>query len=394
MNWRKKTGLFLASQSLSVFGSTIVGFVIIWHTTLETSSGTWMALAIVCSMLPQLFVSLWAGVLADRYDRRLIAIASDAFIALVTLSLAVLFATGRGNLQILLAASALRSLGAGIQGPAMSAILPQIVPREHLTRVNGIYQTANSLFVLLSPATAALALGYFGISWAFMIDVVTAAAAIGILSAIKIPRVNAEDDGDVKKTVAGDLLSGLAYTFGNPVLRRIIICYLVFFFLHTPVSFLTPVMIERSFGPEVWRLSANEIIWMVGSLVGGLYVSIKGEFRDKMRTIGYCVAAFGILYGLLGMARSFALYLAIMGTAGFFLPVITTAQNVIVQESVEPELMGRVFSILQIIPSAMMPLAMLFYGPLGDTVQIEKIIIASGTLMVLTGLAFNLTRKI
>lgn len=388
--WQKRAALFLASQSLSVFGSTVVGFVIIWHTALTTSSGTWMTAAIVCSMLPQLFVSLLAGVCADRYDRKIIAMASDAFIALVTLALAIVFFMGRGSLELMMGVSVLRSIGAGIQGPATNAILPQIVPKEHLTRINGIYHTANSLFMLLSPAVGAFMLGYFGISWAFLVDVVTAMAAIGILSRIKVPRIECAASGN---SALADLKSGLAYTFGNPVLRSIVICYLIFFFLHTPVSFLTPVMIERSFGPEVWRLSANEIVWTVGSLVGGLYVSIKGVFHDKLKTIGYCITAFGILFGLLGMAEGFMLYLAIMAAAGFFLPVVTTAQSVIVQESVEPEVMGRVFSVIQLIPSSMMPLGMLFYGPLGDRVQIEKILIVSGGLMVLLGFAFNAMRK-
>ena len=391
--WQKKAALFLASQSLSVFGSTVVGFVIIWHVALETSSGRWMTAVILCAMLPQLFVSLAAGVLADRYDRKKIAMLSDAFIALVTGALAVLFLTGRGSLEILLAGSALRSAGAGLQSPATSALLPQIVPREHLTRINGLYHTANSVFMLLSPACGALMLGLFGMSWAFMLDVLTAAGAIGILSRIEIPRIAPARPEGAKQSMLGDIRSGLAYALGHRLIRRIVICYLVFFFLHTPVSFLTPVMIGRSFGPEVWRLSANEMVWTVGSLIGGLYVSIKGEFRDKMAAIGYCIVAFGILFSLLGSASGFMLYLAIMGVAGFFLPVVTTAQTVLIQENAPPDVMGRVFSVVQLIPSAMMPLGMLFYGPLGDAVQIEKILIVSGGLMVLLGFAFSLTRE-
>ena len=390
--WQKKAALFLASQSLSVFGSTIVGFVIIWHVALTTSSGTWMTAVILCSMLPQLFVSLAAGVLADRCDRKKIAMLSDGFIALVTLGLAALFFSGRGTLTLLLAGAALRSVGAGVQNPAVSALLPQIVPREHLTRINGLYHTANSLFMLLSPAVGALILGHFGMSWAFLLDVATAVAAIGILLAIDVPCV-VPADGAQPKSAFADLKGGLAYTFGHRIIRRIVLCYLVFFFLHTPVSFLTPIMIERSFGPEVWRLSANEIVWTVGSLIGGLYVSLKGEFRDKMGAIGYCVIAFGILFGLLGMANGFTLYLAIMGSAGFFLPIVTTAQSVLIQESVPPDVMGRVFSVVHLIPSAVMPIGMLFFGPLGDAVQIEKILIVSGSLMIVTGFVFSFTRE-
>jgi len=120
----KKVALFLLSQNISLFGSSVVGFAIIWHITLETSSGLWLMLSTICAMFPQVIVSLWGGVWADRYNRKTLIMLTDGFIALSTFGLAVAFWLGFQRLELLLAVSVVRSIGAGIQTPAVHAIFP------------------------------------------------------------------------------------------------------------------------------------------------------------------------------------------------------------------------------------------------------------------------------
>jgi DHA3 family macrolide efflux protein-like MFS transporter len=385
-SWRKKAALFLISQNVSLFGSSVVGFAIIWYVTLQTSSGRWMTFSIICSLLPQVLISPWAGVWADRYNRKRLIMLSDGIIALATLGLAVAFLAGYESIKLLLAASVVRSICAGIQTPAVNAMYPQLVPVEKLTKVNGINQTFNSLLLLLSPAVGGLALGYYGIAFAFMLDVLTAAAAIIILGLIKLEK---QQQHTVSGPVFADLWAGIRFTYEHNLLKRLVICYGVSFFLITPAAFLTPIMIERSYGNEVWRLTANEMIWTVGSLLGGVFVSWRGEFKNKIRTIAISLIGFGITFGLLGTAKWFLTYLLFMGSAGFFMPIIATAETVLIQENVEETMMGRVFSIIQIISTGAMPLAMLFFGPLADLVEIEGILVVTGALLAGLGLVFG-----
>jgi len=111
--WMKKIALFLASQNVSLFGSSVVSFAIIWYITLETSSGKWVMLSAICSMLPQVLISLWAGVWADRYNRKYLILFSDGFIALSTLILAVIFFAGYRSINLLLVVSFIRSVFTG-----------------------------------------------------------------------------------------------------------------------------------------------------------------------------------------------------------------------------------------------------------------------------------------
>lgn len=389
--WKKRAALFLFSQNVSLFGSSVVGFSIIWHITLTTSSGTWLMLATICTVLPQVLVSLFGGVLADRYSRKVLIMLSDGFIAFATLLLAVAFLLGFQRLELLLAVSVVRSLGAGIQTPAVNAIYPQLVPADQLTRVQGLNQTLNSVLLLLSPAVGGVILGSLGIVASFFVDVVTALLAILIMSRIRVEKVeSAQDHGSVWE----DLRVGMRYTFAHRQLRRMLVCYMLAFFLITPAAVLSPLMVERNFGSEVWRLTANEMVWTIGSLAGGLFVTWKKEFRDKIRTLCFCLIAFGVLFALIGLSWDFISFLVFMGIAGFFLPPMATAQTVYIQETTSSDVLGRVFSIVQIISASAMPVAILLFGPLADVVSVESILLVTGVLLALVGVFYARIGKI
>jgi DHA3 family macrolide efflux protein-like MFS transporter len=87
-NWQKNVILFLASQIISVFGSMLVQYAITWYITLETQSGVMMMISIICGILPAFFLAPFAGVWADRYDRKMLIILADSLIAVATLVIA------------------------------------------------------------------------------------------------------------------------------------------------------------------------------------------------------------------------------------------------------------------------------------------------------------------
>ena len=155
--WARRVGLFLTAQTISMFGSFLVQYAILWHLTLTTKSGLILALAAVFGFLPQAIVTIFAGVWADRVNRKMMIIVADAAIALATLLLAFLMLSGVDDLWLIFLVMAVRSVGAGIQMPAVSALIPQIVPSDKLMRVNGISSSIQSAMGLLAPIAAAAA---------------------------------------------------------------------------------------------------------------------------------------------------------------------------------------------------------------------------------------------
>ncbi|AHM58258.1 hypothetical protein EAL2_808p07550 (plasmid) [Peptoclostridium acidaminophilum DSM 3953] len=393
INWKSKTAIFLTSQTLSLFGSSIVGFAIIWHIALETSSGTVMTIAILCTFLPQIFISLFAGVWADRYSRKMLIMLSDSFIALSTLILAVMYAMGMKALWLIFLISIIRSIGSGVQTPAVGAILPQIVPSEKLMKVNGIHSTISSVMMLASPAVGGAILGLWGFSAALFFDVVTAAIAVGIMSLLSISAYQRSDAQEEASTMS-DLKNGLIYSRNHDLVRNLLVFYSLFFFFVTPAAFLTPVLVTRSFGAEVWKLTANEMVWSAGSILGGLIITVWSGFKNKIHTMAISCLAFGITFVMLGLAADFIVYLIVMFVSGIFLPFFATAETVLIQENVAADMLGRVFSVIQIIVSVTMPLGMLVFGPMADLIKIQYLLIASGIVLAMLGLYIYTNKKI
>jgi MFS transporter, DHA3 family, macrolide efflux protein len=385
-DWLKNTILFLLSQTISLFGSSLVQYAIMWYITLKTQSGVMMTISIICGFLPMFFLSPFAGVWADRYNRKILIILSDSLIATATLVAAILFFRGFDMLWVLFVVSAIRAVGTAIQMPAVGAFLPQLVPSEKLTKVNATNGSIQSLVLLVSPMLSAALLTVSRIEVIFLIDVVTAALAVLVL--LLFLHVPAHQKA-TKKPTSGyldDLKEGLAYINHHGYIKKLFLFSAVFFILVTPVSFLTPLQVTRSFGADVWRLTAIEVLFSIGMTVGGIILAYWGGFRNKIHSMTLSTLAIGGCTLALGITPVFWIYLFFMALAGIAIPIFNTPFTVLLQERVEADILGRVFGVLGMVSSVMMPLAMLFFGPLADIIDIEWLLMGSGLLIFVEGL--------
>ena len=382
---------FLASQTLTLFGSSLVQYAIMWHITLRTQSGLMMALAIISGFLPTFFLAPFAGVWADRYNRKRIIMLADAMIALATLFLAVLFLLGYQALWLLLAVSVVRALGTAVQSPAVGAFLPQVVPQDQLMKANGLLSSIQSVIMLVSPMVGGALLTVASIEYVLFVDVVTAAMAISVFWGLEAaPHAKA-----AQAQVTGywsDIRLGIAYIGNNGYIRRFFVFSGCFFFLVAPAAFLTPLQVVRTFGSDVWRLTAIEVVFSVGMLGGGLVMTAWGGFANRVWTMALSTAVIGVTTVLLGLVPSFWVYLAIMSLVGVSIPGYNTPAMVLLQEKVEPDFLGRVFGVMTMISGGMMPLGMLAFGPLADVVSIESQLVLTGVLLTGQGLLMGTNR--
>ncbi len=387
LHWKKTITLFFAGQAVSLFGSSLVDFAIIWHITLSTKSGTMMMVSTIFTFLPRLVISLFAGVWADRYNRKQLIIFSDAGIAFVTLVLAIIFALGYQGLWLIFLILCLRSIGMGIQSPAVGAIIPQMVPSEHLMRVNGINGSLQSVILLAAPAASAALLSLFPLQALFFIDVSTAVIGIGIMLSIPI-KAHAKALQEQATGYLADLKEGLNYCWKNTFVRGMLIVDCFYFFLITPSAFLSQLLVVREFGDEVWRLSVIEILFSGGMMLGGAIIAWWGGFKNAINTIALSCFVFGISSVLLAVPHFYFLS-ALMLVMGIFVAFTNAAEMALFQRKVEADKQGRVFSVVQIVATGVMPLGMLIFGPLGDVVDLRLIFIICGILtVVLSGFIY------
>lgn len=381
-NWKGKTILFLISQCITLFGSTLVQMAIVWYVTLNTSSGAWVAAFSVCSYLPQFLVSFLGGIWADRYNRKKLIIGADMAIAAVTLvmMLAMPYITEESLLLgSLLVMSVIRSIGAGIQTPAVNAVIPQLVPEDQLMRFNGINATMQSLVQFAAPAAAGVLLTISTLRSTLMIDVVTAILGVGLLSTVMIPK---QERTEVPASVFADMKIGVRYAFSNHLIGSLLIVYGLFVFLCVPAGFLAGLLVSRVYGDTYWYLTAVELVGFAGMMVGGLLMSTWGGFQSRVKTLLVGLAAFGAMAIGMGLSKNFILYLALMVLYGVALTTVQTATTTLIQENTETSMQGRVFGLLGSIYSGFMPIGMAIFGPLADRIQLQWIMIASGVALI------------
>jgi DHA3 family macrolide efflux protein-like MFS transporter len=400
-NWKKNTALFLSGQALSLLGSMIVQYTIMWRVLLQTQSGTMMSLFALVGFLPMFVISPFSGIWADRFNRKNIINIADGGIALTSLIAAVLLFTGYEHIGLLFCCAAIRSFGQGVQTPAVGSFIPQIVPAEHLTKINGIQTSIQSICMTAAPMISAALMAIAPLEIFFLVDVVTAIISIVILFFfVKAPKSEtAQNENPQEKAVSGidyfrDLKEGLKYIRKHGFILRMVILSALFSIFITPAAFLTPLQVTRNFGEEVWRLSSIEITFSIGMVLGGILIGFWSGFKNRVYTMAFAAFFFGLETIAFGLIPHFWFYAAVILLAGITMPFFNTPSMVILQSKVEPAFMGRVISVFSMTGSALTPIAMLFFGPLADIISLDYILIGTGVLIVLLGIPFLTSRQL
>jgi DHA3 family macrolide efflux protein-like MFS transporter len=388
---RSRPMLFLASQAITLFGSSIVQFSIIWHVTRTTSSGLWVGLLSASAYLPQFLVSLFAGAWADRHSKKALIIISDASIAIATMALYFLLPhlQDKNYMIALIIASALRSIGSGIQAPAVNASLPLLAPEDDLMKLNGVNSTIQSLVQFASPAAAGAIMSLGSLSQALLVDIATAALGISLLGLVAIPYQRKES-----QSLAAEIKEGLSYSHKNQHIGLVLIIYGLFVFLCVPAGFLATLFVTRTYGDTYWYMTLVEVIGFIGMTLGGILIGVWGGFPSRVKTLWTGLLAFGLLGIGMGLVHSFTVYLVLMAIYGIALTMVQTACTTMLQESTAEEYRGRVFGLFSAMYSGFLPLGMLVFGPLADTMPMRALMVGSGLLLAIMGLAITADRRL
>jgi MFS transporter, DHA3 family, macrolide efflux protein len=382
-NWKSQIARFMISQTVSLLGSMVVMYAIMWYVTLSTQSGIMMTIYVLTTFIPSILISPFAGVWADRLNRKKLMIIADLSIAAVTLLISVLFFMGIRDIWIIFVVSIVRAFGQAVHQPAVSAVYPQIVPPEYLVKVQGIAQGIQSSSMIIMPLLAGLLLATIPLEYILLIDVVTAIIAVALLIwFVRIPQ-HAAETSKQEINYFKDIKDGLSYTFNHKFVFRIMIFGFLFMILVSAPMFLTYLQVARVFGPEAWRLATLEAVFGIGMLSGSLLISVWGGFKNRLITYFLSYIALGLGTIVIGIPFNFFFYVSMWAVVGFFVAISSPLLVGLIQEKVNPEYIGRVFSVYGLINSISMPLGMLVFGPISDFYDISLIILLSGVGMVI-----------
>jgi len=376
-----------SGQVVSVLGSGLVQFALVWWLTSTTGSATVLAGATIFAILPQVVVGPFAGALVDRWNRRRVMIAADAAIALVTAGLVVLYAAGAIQVWHVYAAMLLRSSLGAFHFPAMLASTSLMVPDEHLARVNGLNQGLRGLLSIAAPPLGALLLGVMPLHLVLAIDIGTAAMAIVPLLFFSIPqpvRAAVAATTHPVRIMLHDLREGLRYVRGWSGLLALMAVAMALNFFFTPAASLMPLLVTQHFRGGALQLGWLESATGVGIVAGGLLLGAWGGFKRRILTTLMGVAGLGVGVVLVGLAPAglFGMALAGMFFTGLMSPLANGPLMAIMQSTVEPGMQGRVMSLLDSGAAAMMPLSLLLAGPVADAAGVRPLYIAGGLICI------------
>lgn len=380
-----------SGQAASLFGSQLVQFALIWWLTTTTGSATILAFASLMGLLPQVVLGPFVGVLVDRWNRRMTMLLADALVAAATFGLALLFWAGSVQTWHVFVILFIRALGGAFHWPAMQASTSLMVPKEFLTRVQGFNQMLQGGLNIAAAPLGALLLGYFPLQGILLIDLVTAVIAIGALLVIHVPQpARAPTTGAVTflSEFRADLSDGLRYVWSWPALMLLMLLAVIINLVINPAFALLPLLVTDHFGGQAIHLGALEAMFGFGVLIGGLLLGFWGGFKRRIFTSLTALIGMGTGVLLLGLAPSGWMWLG-FGAAfiiGSTMSLVNGPLHAIFQSTIEPEMQGRVFTLLGSAAGAMSPIGLIIAGPVADWLGVRSWFLFGGSITLLLGI--------
>ena len=389
--WAPRFFTIWTGQAFSLLGSQLVSFAVIWWLTQTTGSATVLATASLVGLLPQVILGPISGTLVDRWSRRLTMIVADGLIALATVVLAILFALGHVQIWQVYALLFVRSVCGGFHWPAMQASTSLMVPKEHLSRIQGLNQMLQGGMSIASAPLGALLLAWLPMEGILAIDVFTAMLAIIPLFFFQVPQPERRDlqpEAQGKSSVWQDFRAGLRYVWGWPGLMLIGIMATVINFLLTPAFSLLPILVTRHFNGQALQLATLESFSGIGFIVGGLILSAWGGFKRRILTslLGLIATGLGCLVMGLLPTSAFVYAVATILYLGIVNPIVNGPLMAAVQAAVAPEMQGRVFTLIGTMAAGMSPIGLIIAGPIADKLGVQTWFLIGGIVTVLMGI--------
>lgn len=385
-NWKRTFAFIWAGQLISILTSAIVGYAIIFWLSIETGSAETLAIAAMAALLPQSVLGLFTGVFVDRWNRKLIMILSDSFIALATLILVILFYFGQVEVWQIYVLAAARSVGSAFHMPAMQASIPLIAPESQLMRIAGVNQMIHSVSAIAGPAIGALLITLLDMSYVLMFDIFGALFAIGALLLVHIPDPVKETNGKTPH-VYREIKEGLHEIYAQRGLFLLFIFSVISTFVIMPIAVLFPLMTLNHFGGGVMQMSIVEILWGSGMLAGGALIGIIKRNLNKALLINYMYMVFGLTFFFSGLLPSdgFVWFVVLTAIGGVSSSIYNSSFISLIQIKINPAMLGRVFSTYSSLTMFPAMIGLLATGFIADKIGLALAFLICGIVNLMIG---------
>lgn len=360
--------ILFATQSFSALGSSMTSFALVVWSYQQQGSALRTALLTVCSYAPYVMVSIFAGAISDRWNKKTIMLVCDTFAAMCTLATAVLLHMGRLEIWHLYVLNALNGLMNTFQQPATDVTITLITPKAHYQLASGLRSLANSLCSILAPALATAMLTLAGIHTVILFDLLTFAAAfVSLLFWIRIPVM--EKNEEMREPMLDMAKSGLLYLRKNPGILHLMLFLAAINFTASVYNAAFPAMVlSRAGGGRIALGVVNSVAgaaMIAGSILAGIWPKPKSRVRMICNTLLLSMSTENLL---LAFGRSLPVWCfgAVLGWIG--IPLMNANLDVVFRQYIPVEMQGRVYSARNTLQFFTIPIGYVAGGYLVDRV--------------------------
>ena len=378
--------LLWGGQAISQLGDSIFYVAFIWMVVELTGSALAIGSLLIAIQIPALMCQVISGVVVDRYDRQRIALGADLLRGLMVAGLALVLLAGRLELwQLYMLAIAFGIVGAFF-GPAMRALLPDLVQPEQLPAANGLRTATRELMEILGPALGGLLLaatGAWTISALNALSFFIGALGLGLIhSSASITKERAPKG---RQALWRDFVGGFSYLRAHQAITALLALAAVLNCVSAPIGTLLPLFVRQSLqaGPDSYGLLLSSAAG--GMVVGSLFVGLVRLERKGLFLIGLVILT-GLLFSGLTSARDLSVALGMMGLIGALNAMANVMVEALLQSVVADEYRGRIFALATLIAGSLQPLAWGLVGVLADWFGVVTIMLASGLLTSVVGM--------
>jgi MFS family permease len=385
---RGNFALFTASNSVSVIGTWVQRVAVGWLTWDLTHSGAWLGAVSMAEFLPVIVLAPLMGVMADRFDRRRMAVAGQCLAAVQALALAILSLTG--NITALMV-FALQLVAGVIQPLIQSArlvLVPTLVPRENLGNAVAITSMTFNIARIIGPALSGLLITSIGAGYSFLVNAVSYIGVIAALAALKLPPHMPHAGRGSWHGIWQDLVDGWRYTFAHPTLRWTIPLITFVAAFVWPLTDLMAGFADGTFGKGAGGLAILTSAQGAGALMGGLYLASRRNHDDLHRLMVWAMVMNGLLVALFASMPVFWAAVPVLLVNGMFSVIVGSGSQTVTQMASTDAMRGRTLSIWYLVTRVGPALGGLLLGTLATLMGFRIPIAAAGLTVAATAAVF------
>jgi len=377
---------------ISQSGDAIFDVALLWLVLVTTGSATLVGLTQAAVLIPPVFVKPFAGVYADRLNRRNLMIWSSTFQGGVTAVLSALYLTGALHFPVLVFLVLLLYSGAEFFRSANVAMVPAIVSRENLGAANGLFTLTTSANQLASYTVGGIVLATIGAAVSISYDSLTFFVAAALLTMVaksygQTAKMKAQDTG---RSFTVEFKEGVSYVRKNRLFLELIVAGMIINFFGAIFATGTAPYVRSQLGGSALDYGLVLAFFALGTIAGSLVLG-KVNFRTYVGKIVFAgVLVSGALMIAVGETRNIPEALLIVLALGALIGIINLPIQVLVQTKVPGEILGRAATVMGSLLAASQPVGALVFGAIVGVISVGETFVISGAVVSLAAILLYL----